>query len=269
MHSPHWVAISAECTSAVTQVATGAKALGSVTPHSPGSYYAAFFPLSIGYERMAKIALHVDSKIETGSFVPKKQMRDLGHNLLTLFDAVEEMALRRYSLDSDPYYLRPTDPVHAAISEILSEFAVSGRYNHLDRLGTGTTPETPESRWDAEVIMPIVNRHISTEKLAADKAIWDALGRDTRHIATASVRDVNGMHLLKLEEIAFRQRQYSRSNSWARMYALQLGRWLATILAELGFEAISTKQVPYLGEYFAWLRNDDRTLRSLKNPGKI
>jgi hypothetical protein len=74
---------------------------------------------------------------------------------------VKEIAVRR-GYEKESYGSKPSEPVHDSIVAILSEFAVSGRYNHLDSLGSpGHPPKSAEHRWDADVMSPLAQQHLT------------------------------------------------------------------------------------------------------------
>lgn len=272
----HWRALTAECTVAADQVLAGSLALRRLDPTLIGSFYAAFFPLSIGYERMSKIAIQVDALISTGQFLSSGEMRSTsaGHRISTLFDRVETIAVQR-GYDSE-MGLRPATPMHHAITGILTEFATTGRYNHLDSLSS-TSPSSldAEKAWDETVMPLLVDAHltkrarmlldrdvaaVTTDLTAAESAGITVLGR--RH-------DANGDFHGDLARHAARNILYERLTPWGRMYTLQLGRWIAWILYELSMEALrcdhARGHVPYLIDFFRWMLAEDADLRSRRD----
>lgn len=279
MDSPFWNALAAESTLASGQVRSGAIGLSALDPINPGSFYSAFFPLSIGYERMAKIAVQVDARLETGAFMSEQEMRKIGNQISHLFELVEEIANRR-GYASKSYSSRPTEPVHNAIVAILSEFATKGRYNHLDSLGaTGHLPRNAEHQWDAEVMSSIAERHLTEH--AKQKIIGSSAGLGAA-IADAAEgtdigfvfrrRDVDGTLHTSPAPIAMRSLLYKTLIPWSRLYTLQMGRWLATILIELGRDARTptpSPEIPYFGDFFQWLTAEDSFLKTRKDLGRI
>ncbi|MBI5341367.1 MAG: hypothetical protein HZB45_27105 [Mycolicibacterium rufum] len=238
-HSPYWIALSAESTLASDQVRLGAIGLGRLNPVSVGSFYAAFFALAIGYERMAKIAIQVDASLGVGSFLPSADMKKIGHRISALFDHVETIAHQR-GYDTEPLCKRPADAVHTEIVDILTEFATTGRYDHLDSLGKpGHLADNAERQWNKGVL-PFLIKHHLTPRMRRDiqaKALEvDAM----THAATSSGigmsflhQDIDGTLQTGAARIAERTLVYDKMTPWGRMYALQLGRWLAAILSEL------------------------------------
>lgn len=271
MHSPYWIALSAESTVAADQVIAGSAGLGKLDPLSVGSFYAAFFALSIGYERMAKIAIQVDSRLTTGAYKSSKEMRSIGHDLGALFDHVESISVRR-GYDKVSRGSRPTDPIHIAILDLLTGFATRGRYDHLDSLGgPGWNADTAENQWDQHVMRQLMDRHLSSRiqrSIDSDVAANElmVLEATTSGMASSFIhQDVDGTSHTGVGGITRRALQYEKMNSWGRMYALHLGRWLAHVLCELGRDAHATDDVPYLVEFFGFLLGDDEILRTRRD----
>ena len=68
---------------------SGATSLGRASyGDQMGEYYTAFFGLTIGLERLAKLILVVDHAIKNGGTMPdEKVVRMYGHKLVSLLDA--------------------------------------------------------------------------------------------------------------------------------------------------------------------------------------
>ena len=274
-NSPHWRAFTAECTLAADQIGVGARSLSQLQPASIGSFYVALFPLSIGYERMAKVALQINAKITTGQFLTKAQMRDkatAGHRIDALFDRVEELAVTHKYDQNHPNGQRPTDDITMAITAVLTEFADGGRYNHLNSLGSPDAPvPSAEEQWDSEVMRRIAATHLTARrksKIARNAAMWDIPGNPDMG-TLAFHQDVDGSFHTTPGMLALRAGIYEALTPYARMYALRPGRWLASILDQLTTDAMGSKHarghVPYVNEFFGWLDNNDAFLRQRRD----
>lgn len=273
--SPYWRALSAESRLASDQLSAGAANLSRIEPTTVGSFYTALFPLSIGYERLAKIALQVDARLRTGQFLTTKEMRDVGHKIDSLFTQVEEIAACRGYTGVE--YERPTDAFTSAITGILTEFAVTGRYNHLDSLGDpGKVSAGVEKQWDEQVMLPIAARHLSSraeQRIAAHAAAIDSAFSATEDMGVIAFHhDVNGEFHTGPASMYIRSALYEKLIPYARMYAFRPGRWLAYTVDRLATEAMSSPNtsghVPYLIEFFAWLKAPDDHFRSRRDPGR-
>lgn len=273
--SPYWRALSAESQLASDQLSAGASNLSKIEPTQLGSFYAALFPLSIGYERLAKIALQVDAQLATGKFLTTSEMRTVGHEIDTLFLRVEEITARRGF--AGERYERPKDEVTSAITAILTQFAVTGRYNHLDCLGNpGKVSASAEKQWDEEVMLPITASHLTSrtrQQIATHAAMIDRAFSATEDIgAIAFHHDVSGAFHTGPVSAYMRSALYEKLIPYARMYAFRPARWLAYIIDRLATEASSSPHakdhIPYLIEFFPWLKAPDNYFRERRHPGK-
>ncbi|MFE0327943.1 hypothetical protein ACFW08_14340 [Streptomyces sp. NPDC058960] len=263
MMSAYWHALAAEAAIASSQIGMGATLLGKTVPQRTASYAEAFFPLSIGFERASKVILQVDRKLTCNEFISQKEMKALSHNLVTLFDAVEQVCQRRYSGKGD--LARPADMVHAHIVSILGAFATTGRYFHLDYLGGVEAPGgDAASQWWDLVVAEISRRHYKAARRNRDQELARLL--DSAFDGAALVRDslVNGRDIKTVEQAVAVNRQNDAVVPWCRMYTLQIARWLARILIELGYDCHGNADIPYFNEFFRTLNQDDSTLRSRK-----
>lgn len=273
--SPYWRALSAESVLASDQLSAGASNLSKIEPTLLGSFYTALFPLSIGYERLAKIVLQVDAQLTTGEFLTTREMRTVGHRIDDLLGRVEEVTARRGFTGEG--YERPKDEITSAITAILTEFAVTGRYNHLDRLGNlSKVSASAEMQWDVQVMLPIATRHLTSRTskriVAGATAIDDAFSTPGDIKAIAFRHDVNGKVHTVPASIYMRGALYENLIPYARMYAFRPARWLAYTIDRLATEAISlphaTDHIPYLIEFFPWLKSPDSYFRERRHPGK-
>ncbi|MFC8950152.1 hypothetical protein [Streptomyces rochei] len=261
--SKFWNALAAEAAIASSQIGMGATTLGKTMPQRTATYAEAFFPLSIGFERAGKVILHVDRKLTSGDFVSRKEMKSLSHDLISLFDAVEQVHQRRYP--GDVRFKRPADSIHEKIVEILGGFATTGRYFHLDYLGGVQVPggDAAAQWWDL-VASEVSRRHYKAAKRARDRE--RARLFDSAFDGSALVRDslVNGETIDTAEKATVVNRENDAVVPWCRMYTMQIARWLARILIELGYDGVSDRDVPYFGDFFYLLNQDDGVFRSRK-----
>lgn len=174
-------------------------------------------------------------------------------------------------------YERPTDVFTTAITAILTEFAVTGRYNHLDSLGDpGKVSASVEKQWDEQVMLPIAARHLKPpveQRIAAHSAAVDSAFFEAKDMgAIAFHHDVNGEFHTGPASMYVRSALYEKLIPYARMYAFRPGRWLAYTVDQLTTEAMSSPNtrghVPYLIEFFAWLQPPDDYFRSRRRPGE-
>src|SRR5216683_4806944 len=134
MLSPEHLAMNREARLSAALIANGATLLGRASYWQQTLYLQAFYGLSIGFERAAKLAYMADFAIEHGGVFPSndKLKNELGHNLITLFDHVQKIGQKRGNRGK--YSQRPANEIHTAIVCILSDFARTSRYYNLDFL---------------------------------------------------------------------------------------------------------------------------------------
>ena len=94
--NPTWNAIAREAALAAEHLGNGATILGKANYEHHAHYGQAFFSLSTGFERAAKLALVVDhALINAGEFPSTGKIRDYGHNLARLLGQADAIAERR------------------------------------------------------------------------------------------------------------------------------------------------------------------------------
>ncbi|WP_277946824.1 hypothetical protein [Xanthomonas vesicatoria] len=107
-----------------------------------GYFYSAFFHLSIGIERILKLAVVVDYMINNDLKAPtKSQLKSYGHNIESLFKTF-------YALISNyrpPAKKRDAVGVDEKIIDFLSRFAVSTRYFNLDEISSSDATSASKS----------------------------------------------------------------------------------------------------------------------------
>lgn len=113
---------------------------------SPGRMYEAFFGLSNGVERIAKLALAASEYATSGAFPDPEELKRKGHDLKRLIREVEDIAVDRgMSLDDAP----SRDDGSKAVIAFLSKFAMADRYYNINRWtqGDSATIDDPIRRW--------------------------------------------------------------------------------------------------------------------------
>lgn len=264
-----WTALARESSTAAEHICIGAMALGRAN-HAHHAYYGqAFFALSVGFERAAKIAISVDAALSSDGDLPSQRtLRQYGHDLSSLMERVDAIAEARAV--PGPEGRLPREAIHTAILGVLSDFATNKtRYYNFDLLAgsvTNTSPQDPVADWYNRVTAEIIRRHLSSAKRAQfereARSLQDSCGSMSLVIHTNEVGDaITDTYGLQLHG-----RISEFAKPFARMYVLQIARFLATLLRELGAAAQSLKPqcVPYLGEFFAVFEQTDRDFRTRK-----
>ncbi len=259
--SPVWRALAAEAGIASDQIGEGATLLGRVSPNYTWTFARALFPLSIGLERACKLALQVNARLASGAFLDERDMRALGHKLDQLMDAVDAMGLRRGFKNA-----RPQEPIHQAVLTVLTDFATNGRYYHLDNLAGRAGGIDPAKAWWDTVVIPILRRHYKPALRMKDEAIAAAMGAALDEVSLVRHAHVDGGTVSSMSQ-GMRDAAYTgAATPWARMYTLQIARWLAGSLRSLSYQSHiqHNPEIPELHEFFSTFEADDAYMRSRK-----
>ena len=123
---------------------------------SIGKYYRGFFQISIGLERMLKLALLLHQIVDCKGR-PKQDIKQLGHNLKELYSIVDELVNtkginRNEGLSDSPYKERLLD--------FFTNFASGARYANLDALNSKEKFVEPLLKWKG-ILDSIIDNEIS------------------------------------------------------------------------------------------------------------
>lgn len=267
MFGKQWQAIQHEAQLAAAQAAHGATVLGRANHAQIGYYTQAFFALSIGLERIGKLIFLSDYIINSGGTFPTNQdLRNIGHDQSSLLFKCEKVSI---SLNPDrDYIVRPNDPIHSGIQEVLSLFATKLRYYNLNRLTAATqTQQDPVALWWEKVATPICDRHYPQQqrRKAESRAalVEHILGDKTVVIhSTETGEGINNLHTLFTHD-----RKTSVIQKYGQFYTLQIVRWLSSIMFELSHIGAYEKRMETLiglDEPFSVFLNNDKYLRGRK-----
>ena len=246
-------------------IGAGATALGQASYATGiGKYYSAFFGLSIGFERLAKLVLVADYALKNAGALPdEKLISSYKHNLITLANEVEGISnQRRMRLE----YARPTGEIPNAIVECLGGFADAkkGRYANFNALGTPNFKKTDEpiQQWWAEVVVPILAKHYrgkNSETLVKQRA--KTIDRLYGYF------DESEKRMSSFEAAWVRSGETNYAQKYCRFYVLTIARWMMDVFSELtaltghtqGFEILSGHY-----EIFGPYLNKNKLLLTLK-----
>jgi hypothetical protein len=235
-------------------------ALGKANHAQSGVYTQAFFGLSIGLERLAKLILIADHAIEhTGSFPTNDELRKVGHDVAGLLDRCASLSDKHRS--GQKYCERPSDAVHQGIVSTLTEFGMLSRYYNLDLIVGGKAARLPEpvAAWWNRVGTPILAKHYSNRQRAKDTAQATAMAAligGVTHVVHHSedMTPISDIATLMTHGSATRIVQ-----KYGRLYVLQLVRWLAYLMVDLshGADGAEIEALFGLHEPFVLFLNDD------------
>ena len=239
--NPYWTPLHRETKLVQQLIGNAVTALGKASyADGLGNYYTAFFGLSIGIERLAKLIIVCDYALENNDEFPdQKQLKKYGHNLIELCEAVQAIAKKR---GLNPTYSFPSQGIHKAILKELDSFADAkkGRYDNFKVLkGVSTQSQfEPLTSWWSNVAETILKAHYygkSTEK----KVEANANAGEAMIGGFTSVLHFDELgHTMESWYVASRHTGKTEIvQKWSRFYTLEIVRGLASILKVLFFDA--------------------------------
>lgn len=235
-----------------------------------GEYYTAFFGLSVGLERLAKLILVADHAISNAGQMPaEKVVRLYGHKLGSLMDAVVTVAAKNALTLGYP---RPAAAISARIIECLDAFADAGRgrYANFAALGDPNLgQEEPIRRWWGEVAELILKEHYY-DKPIQKRVEGNAEVVDALMSPVTMVLHINetGDAMQDVLTSSIRTGQTELVQRYGRYYTLTVVRWLSEVFSELTQLACYTHNIDaFFGvwEYFQGYTVDDSFLKTRKN----
>jgi hypothetical protein len=265
---PEWHSIRREAALVRHLVGSGATALGRASyADKMGEYYTAFFGLSVGLERLAKLILVADFAISNGGTMPaEKVVRQYGHKLANRMDVVGKVA-PKHSLKLD--YPRPTDSISAKIVECLDSFADAsrGRYANFAALGDPNLgKDEPIRMWWSEVAELILKEHYygkpAQERVEGCAKVIDAL---MSPVSLVLFIDEAGDAMQDVLTSSIRTGQTELVQRYGRYHALTVVRWLSEVFSELTRSRGSTDAFYGVWEYFQTYTVEDAFLKTRKN----
>lgn len=265
-----WQALAREAGLSAEHLAIGVTVLGKANYAQHAYYGQAFFDLTIGLERAAKLALVVDHSLEhNGTFPSYQTIRDYGHKLKRLLGKADEIAERRGL--TAPKDRLPRTHIHTGIVEVLSDFASNvTRYYNLDLVTRD--PRTskhgdPVRAWYEQVIIPVLETHYPQSKKETHqhnaRLITQMLGSNVRvlyHSETGGLLD-------SVYEASMQTAITNFAKPYVRMYVMQIARFFYNLFSELGNVAhrCQLETIPELSEFFAIFNNSDEYFRQRKS----
>lgn len=268
---PEWKALHREASLVSQILGSGATALGRASYGSGfGEYYTAFFGLSIGIERLAKLILVADYALDNNGDLPGQAVvRKYGHKLRELIAQAAVIAENRAITVP---HVGPEHPICAAVVNCLDAFsdASKGRYANFEAIGNPNfnMSEEPVNKWWTEVVEPILDQHYRgrrvEERVQHRAAIINSMMGD---MALVRYTNETGGVMSDVNTASERSRQTKWAQKYGRFYTLSVVRWLAYIFDKMTHRAGYT---PSLGslfghyEFFQTYTVDDSFLKTRK-----
>lgn len=272
--SAEWHSIGREAALVRHLLGAGVTGLGKANyADKTGEYYIAFFGLSIGLERLAKLTLVADYAITENGKMPDEQYleelrKKFGHKLVDLLNAVDVLS-KKWDLKLD--YGRPTTEISAAIINCLDAFADArrGRYANFTTLGDPDFGEQePIRKWWNDVAERILTEHYygkSAQKRIENNAkIVDALISPFTFVSYTNEKGDAMNDVLSASTLTG---QIEIVQRYGRFYALTVVRWLSNVFSQLSKVAYYDHHIDaFFGiwEYLDTYRVDDSFLKTRK-----
>lgn len=259
--NPTWNAIAREAALAAEHLGNGATILGKANYAHHAHYGQAFFSLSTGFERAAKLAFVVDHALtNAGAFPTNEEVRDYGHNLARLLEQADAIAERR-ALSARARL--PRSEIHAGIVAVLTDFANNiTRYYSLDLI-TGNPRvaqrDDPTKAWFQQVVTPVLNRHYGARQQERHRRNAQLISEVMQPFTMVRHVAETGEPLETVFDASLQTGMTEFAQPYVRMYVMQLIRFVGLLLGELGYAAYGTQldTIPHLSEFFAIFNNED------------
>jgi hypothetical protein len=268
MLSLQHLALNREASIAAELIASGVTLLGRANYASTGLYGQAFFDLSIGFERTAKLIYLADYAIDNAGKFPSNEIlkNTIGHDLDQLFSHAEVVSTKRRN--GKRFSERPRTDIHDGIVQTLTEFARNTRYYNLDLVTGGKSVRSsrdPMTAWNERVFEPIIQNHCKPARRARidnNAAIVSAMLADN---TVARYTNESGRAIDTVYGASQRTGETEVVTKWAPFYVLQLARWLTFLIDELAQKGAYTYRIQALlgiEEHFSVFFNEDSYLKS-------
>jgi len=253
--SPIFIALQREASIGAEMVASGLTLLGKASSFRPGLYSQAFFNLTIGLERTAKLVVLLDYYFDNDhTFFDDNGLRNkYGHDLNKLLETSKQIS---ETLVTDERYKFPDTELHKKLILFLSDFAKTTRYYNLDLLtNTCRNQYDPIKAWNADIGSLILKKYPLRKKSQAPEVLIKAMEPHTRVMGTAE----DHSPLNSLMGAAENNHKSEHINKYGRLLILQIVRTMAESISELTMKAYKeqTTDIPVLTDFFRIYHNED------------
>lgn len=228
-----------------------------------GIYFQAFVSLSTGMERIGKLILMLDYRIDHGKFPDLNHLKnEIGHDISLIYEKSVAVIARRAILMQ--FLADLNDPIQQSIVRILSDFGKGDRYSNVDLLVGSRRQNDPIASWHTEVDRPLFESRISEKKkdLIRQRA-GAAAGLLDPHSMILHTSET-GAAITDLEDGSFRTGMFEAVAPYRQLYVLQVIRFFTEILLGVHDLMGNDDDIPHFGEVFALFYNDDRYMRTRK-----
>jgi hypothetical protein len=252
-----------------TLIAQGLTSLRSANVNKKGDYYAAFFGLSIGLERLLKVIIILDYmarndlRAPTGLMVKKSGGRS-GHDLLEL---LKNTCLITTKAAAHPLASLVPSSLEYEIIKHLSDFGEScGRYANLEALASGHAQLDPLCEWKT-IVVKILETDVSTRRKEVVRTQATALAKDISHFTLARSHDLDGQQL-SLQELVETTWMTDLAANRAVLRIFRILGPLRNLLEDVNDRVLTENHrldsehapVPFMHEFLDFVENDDKII---------
>jgi hypothetical protein len=246
----------------------GLTALRNADLESRGTYYTAFFQLSIGLERMMKVTLILDYMTENQLRLPdNNQTKKYSHNLLKLLDEIKNVADKRNIILINP--ISPSS-IEYTIMEFLDLFAQRSRYANLDALSGKSTNDDPLSSWN-KIIALIIHDNVSVStqrRIIQESNFVEGIVDDAIKILYHDLEN----NSLSLNRALTEVRLHNLAAPYAVWHTMQIIAYLEHIMTKISDTAqrlnqeldSSVTHIPTMREFFDYVWLDKKWIKNKK-----
>lgn len=214
-----------------------------------GFLYSGLFELSTGFERLMKIVVVLQHKLENFNSNPtNKQLRGYGHNIIDLYKTSCSIA-KQHDIEMK------CSEEQQQILEVLSLFGTGSRYYNLDQITKSPRHEDPLKLWSQ-----VINSHILVLKYSSIQKLEANAFRYVDEMNLASSwyhgRNIDG-ELMMMSEFHYLYHATKKANFHIVWSLISLLSPFYSLLSKLSHklhsmaESIGVNQtVPYMYEFF-------------------
>ncbi len=266
--SDTWHALRREAELAAESMAIGVTVLGKSDYGHLANYAQAFFSLSTGLERSAKLALCLEHVTNHKEFPDNQTLKNYRHDLHKLLLKLDQIG-KQLTTREDSIRL-PNTEIHKNIVQVLSDFSNNvTRYYNLDLL-TQTTKQSnsydPIERWYLCVTQLVLQKHLTDRarnRISANTEAVEALiGERSFVLYNTEAREPITTALQGSSQAGFTE--YAKP--YTRLYVLQICRFVARIISDLSRNAQKQlgENIPYIDEFFWVFLGEDHFFKLRK-----
>lgn len=227
-----------------------------------GNFYSGFFNLTIGLERMMKLAAVSDYMLKNEYRAPTdKELRKwFGHYLDKMY---QHMVMLSATYTNGEIQPPDADSNDHKLIEFLSRFAAKSRYYNLDELGKRTDSPSPLQEW-WEIASSVYEEHTAWHvRDRQQRTIFQAM--DAQGIHNGFTREMNfDGQLMTVFDILYRQHVTKKSANLMIWRILELFRPVHYLLDQISHDAhesgIEARRgdfvIPHFSDFFYFFNAD-------------